>query len=360
MFSLSTKPLISVIVYNYNYGKYLKRCLQSVLNQTYENYEILFTDNASTDDSWSIALDFSNQYPEKFSIARHRVNIGSSANFRHWHSQLNGKYYIGLCSDDELEPDCLAKSVNLLEVHSECSFVMFGRSIIDDQDKKTNEPPFFSENCIMHPPGLSLVYMMTALNSTNSQIVYRTTKSPHNTIVPLYEEGQFRSFFRTRVQDFLISLENPVAYIKDPLVRHRVHQQNHARFAEENLMDVMGQYGLNFEFIEHVSSRTPEYLSRFRSQLIKATEKHARTALRYSTRSIIKKDTTAARRYINLAFCLDPNLIADPIIPELNRAIDSVNSGTFDLAVSKLENKKGLVSRTVSYTPPDPWQKIRL
>ena len=54
----SKQPLISVTLPNYNYGRFLTESLQSVLNQTYENFEILFVDDGSTDESREIAERF--------------------------------------------------------------------------------------------------------------------------------------------------------------------------------------------------------------------------------------------------------------------------------------------------------------
>ena len=79
-------PLVSVIIHNYNYGDFLEQCLQSVVDQTYKNIEVLFSDNASNDKSWEIALSFSEKYPDTFSVSRHRRNQGRLANFDHWHS----------------------------------------------------------------------------------------------------------------------------------------------------------------------------------------------------------------------------------------------------------------------------------
>lgn len=47
-------PLVSVLVFNYNYDRFLRECFDSVLRQTYPNVEICFSDNASNDDSWLI------------------------------------------------------------------------------------------------------------------------------------------------------------------------------------------------------------------------------------------------------------------------------------------------------------------
>jgi len=348
-------PLVSVIIYNHNYGTYLAECFQSVIDQTYENIEILFTDNASTDESWEIALDFCRLHPEKMSISRHRKNIGSSANFRHWHSQLNGNYYIGLCSDDVLEKHCVERCVNAMEANLDSAFTVFARSIIDERSTNMAELPFLNRDCILDPPGLALLYMMTGLNPTNSQVLYRSSKSPHSVVVPLYEEGQFRTLFRTRVQDFLLALEHPVIFLADPLVQHRVHKKNHARFAEQHMLDVMGQYSLNFEFREHVEILKPEWLDRFDEQLALATEKHARTAVRYAARFLIAGDELLAARYLHLARSLDMSVSNDV---EFEVVSNSLTFGSKD-SLGEIEGIPNLIRRQQSYEPPEPWRPLQ-
>ena len=55
------KKKVSVIVVNYNNEKYLYRCLNSLYNQTNKNFEIIFVDDSSTDNSIQIAKDFLNK-----------------------------------------------------------------------------------------------------------------------------------------------------------------------------------------------------------------------------------------------------------------------------------------------------------
>lgn len=58
-------PLVSILIPNYNYERYLKGCLESVLNQTYPNYEVIFSDNNSTDNSYDLALSYLPKFKEK-------------------------------------------------------------------------------------------------------------------------------------------------------------------------------------------------------------------------------------------------------------------------------------------------------
>ena len=55
-------PLLSVLIPNYNYGNYLGYCLESLLSQTYNNFEVLFSDNRSTDNSFEIAEEYRKKF----------------------------------------------------------------------------------------------------------------------------------------------------------------------------------------------------------------------------------------------------------------------------------------------------------
>ena len=134
------RPLL-YISHNFNYGKYLEECLTSVMAQTYENIEVLFSDNASTDNSREIAQKFDKKYPNKFSLAKNRRNMGGHPNFKIWFSQLEGEYRLTLSSDDRLEPNFIEKLLISLK-STDCALLWFtGQSLI----KKTEciEAPFF-------------------------------------------------------------------------------------------------------------------------------------------------------------------------------------------------------------------------
>lgn len=93
-------PLVSVIIPNYNYGKYLKNSIDSVLNQTYKNIELIVVDDGSTDNSIDIALS----YGEKLKLIR-QVNSGVSAARNIGLANTKGTYVCFLDSDDSWEPE---------------------------------------------------------------------------------------------------------------------------------------------------------------------------------------------------------------------------------------------------------------
>jgi len=260
---MQKEPSVSVIIANHNYGRYIGECIESVLAQSHKNIEVYISDNASTDMSWEVINSFDKKFPGKFSIAKNNRNKGAQFNYRTWFSQISSDYRITLTSDDILDVNYVKRSVELLEKHKECAFLITHQSSVAENGTSSTLKPFFNQSCILFPPGLSLLYMVASVNPTLSQVVYRVPRTPYDQRVPLSEEGPYREFFRARVNDFLLSLHNPVIYLNEPLVKHRVHNQMHTVTAEKYMMNIMGAYGLAFEFLDYVRIRAPEYLEKF-------------------------------------------------------------------------------------------------
>lgn len=102
----------SVLISNYNKSKYIKKCLNSVLNQTYENIEIIFFDNNSEDDSIDIASKFENiniyQSPRNTNApALNQLDLINKAFLK-----SKGEYIFLLDSDDFYKEDKIEKIIN--------------------------------------------------------------------------------------------------------------------------------------------------------------------------------------------------------------------------------------------------------
>lgn len=98
-------PTISVIVAIYKAEKYLYRCLNSLANQTIENYEVLLIDDGSPDNSGVICDRFAKKYP--FMRAVHKANGGLSSVRQFGIELAQGEYTIHIDADDWIEPDML-------------------------------------------------------------------------------------------------------------------------------------------------------------------------------------------------------------------------------------------------------------
>ena len=105
--------LVSIIVPIYNAEKYLDSCIQSVLRQTYTNWELILIDDGSTDKSGRIAEEYG--FADERITVFHQKNLGVSLARNQGIDEATGNYVVFFDADDELIEDCLAKTVNIAE-----------------------------------------------------------------------------------------------------------------------------------------------------------------------------------------------------------------------------------------------------
>ena len=122
MKTMTQHPTISVVIPVYNPGKHLRRCLDSLLRQTYDLLDIWLIDDGSTDDSAAICT----QYAQKDNRVHYyyQQNSGVSAARNRGLENCNGDYVHFLDSDDFLEADCYEQVVRYLREQA-CDVVCF-------------------------------------------------------------------------------------------------------------------------------------------------------------------------------------------------------------------------------------------
>lgn len=106
-------PEISVIIPCYNQEKYIKECLDSVLNQTFKDYEVIIINDGSTDGSLSVISEYTKKYPNFILINQSNQSVMRARN--NGILRATGKYIYPLDADDIITPDCLALSYDLIQ-----------------------------------------------------------------------------------------------------------------------------------------------------------------------------------------------------------------------------------------------------
>lgn len=129
--------LVSILIPVYNRENLIEETVQSALNQTYKNIEIIVVDNQSTDNTWEILQKLASQY-ERIKIFQNERNIGPVRNWKRCIDEANGEYGKILWSDDLIAPQFLEKTVPYLE-NEDVGFVFTGTEIfINGTDKKSS------------------------------------------------------------------------------------------------------------------------------------------------------------------------------------------------------------------------------
>ena len=205
-------PLVSIIMNCFNGARYLREALDSVYRQTFKDYEIIFWDNQSTDDSSKIAQSYGELL--KYFRGENFLPLGAARNAAI--EKASGKYIAFLDCDDIWLPEKLEKQVALLEsnkalglVYSDCYFI----NSAGDVAEKTfffNKSPFrgmafkelFQEN---------LIAILTA-------IVTREAIEKAGLLNPKYEIGEEYDLW-LRIAQFY-----PIDFIEQPLAKYQIHQ----------------------------------------------------------------------------------------------------------------------------------------
>ncbi len=349
---MQENPLVSILIFNYNYGKYLRECIESALAQTYKNVEIIMSDNSSEDDSWDIFVEYEKQYQGKFFIARNRKNFGTDHNFATCWAVRKGTYHVVLGSDDVLEPTFIERTMDVMMRYPNLGYVMCHRSIINESGKQTYEKPFYDQNCVIYPPAQSLVYMMAAVNPSITQILYRSSLlTPDRSSTG----GLAGKYYATRFLDFSISIEFPIAYLKEPLIRHRIHGRNQNLAAADDLMEAIGFYVLNIQFADKATQKGyPELQNNFE----RSVEKISELCLRYALRGLVSGNYQQGKRYWHLSHAFKVDQSKNELANELTQIFENLDSPDISKEIERVSKKRGRLSRSVSYSPPEPYEKI--
>jgi len=124
-------PLVSVILPNFNHGKYLANCISRILNQTYANLELVIVDDGSKDESWRIIQDFVSS-DSRVRAYRHDKNLGALAASELALSCVNGSFLYQAASDDFLIDDSFfADAINAFSGFPHVGLI-YGRCFVID------------------------------------------------------------------------------------------------------------------------------------------------------------------------------------------------------------------------------------
>ena len=126
---MSEQPLISIVLPVYNRKEYLDQAIDSVLKQTYGNWELIIADDNSEEETQSFLRKY--ETDPRIIVSFNPVNLGLFANLNQALNKVRGDYVIFLCSDDAFYPSCLEVLLKLNDKYKEAKLILSSFDCLD-------------------------------------------------------------------------------------------------------------------------------------------------------------------------------------------------------------------------------------
>lgn len=125
-------PAISVLIPLFNAAAYIEKTVQSVLNQSYQNFELIILDDCSTDGSYELSFEIANE-DERIRVYKNEHNLGMLQNWNKGIGLCNSPYFVKLDADDLWHSTMLSKAIEILDKKPTVGLV-FSKYINIDSD----------------------------------------------------------------------------------------------------------------------------------------------------------------------------------------------------------------------------------
>ena len=125
-------PEISVIMAIYNCADTVTCAIDSILNQTYSDWELILCDDGSTDDTYKIAKEYKSNYPEKIKLIKNPSNQGLPASLNNCLKEAKGRYIARMDGDDISVPERFEKQINFLKNNPDIDCIGTGMTRFDE------------------------------------------------------------------------------------------------------------------------------------------------------------------------------------------------------------------------------------
>ncbi|CDE44236.1 glycosyl transferase family 2 family protein [Clostridium sp. CAG:768] len=123
---------ISVVTASYNYQDYIKETIQSVLDQTYNDWELIIVDDCSTDNSVDVIKSFND---ERIKLFINEKNLGLAQTVKRGVEYATGEWIVFLESDDLITPDNIEKKVQIIKKYSDLNLIFNDCEFFGDKNK---------------------------------------------------------------------------------------------------------------------------------------------------------------------------------------------------------------------------------
>ncbi|NCJ08454.1 glycosyltransferase [Synechococcales cyanobacterium C] len=236
---MNSRPLVSCIIIFLNEEQFLEAAIQSILAQTYTDWELLLVDDGSTDLSASLARQYAQDHPNQIYYLEHpqHQNLGMSASRNLGLTHAQGDYIAFLDGDDVWTPEKLTRQIALLRAHPEASFIFGPLLAWYSWSTKTPIDHLYGVGPTgMHPYADQVVQppQLLTLQLQNEEFI------PSGALIAkdvIQQVGGFETTFRTSYEDAVLWVKLclvATAFVSSECWYHyRIHPQSVSRTEDQ-------------------------------------------------------------------------------------------------------------------------------
>lgn len=208
------EPIVTVLMSVYNGERFLKEAIESILNQTFTDFEFLIINDGSTDESVKIIESFEDS---RIKLVNNEKNLKLIASLNKGIAIARGKYIARMDSDDISIPERLQKEVEFLETHEDYGLVGTYYTVIDGEGKEQYN--------VSYPSSNELIKLFLSLNCplAHGSIMGKTE---------LFKRNQYGSKESYAVEDYELwtrfAKETKIHNIPEYLFKYRIYGESYS------------------------------------------------------------------------------------------------------------------------------------
>ena len=239
---------VSIILTSYNHEKFIKKSIESVLNQTYKDFRLIILDDCSSDSSWDIIQQFDD---ERIVAIRNPKNLRTEGFYKALHQYIDGTYLAVHHSDDEWVPDKLEKQVAFMDGHPDIAACFTQVQVIDEEENVYSDEEGFYYNLFNQKNRSRFEWLNYFFYNGNCLCHPSVMIRSH-----LFFQEEMFDFGFAQIPDFSrwvrICLRHDIYILPEKLTRFRI--QNHGKNTSGNRADTIIRSSIEWFHLLHLYS----------------------------------------------------------------------------------------------------------
>lgn len=201
----------------YNGERYLEQAVESILSQTYRDFELIISDNASTDKTAEICARLAKRDP-RIRAVRNEQNQGAAANFNRVFELASGEYFKWACADDLAEPMLVERSVAVLDARPDVVLCYPRTMLIDEQGSALRA---YADGLDLQSADVLERFQASSAHTGLLNVLQGVMRSSALSSTPL-----FQPFRGTDIALMVeLSLHGKLVELPEPLLLRRMHHE---------------------------------------------------------------------------------------------------------------------------------------